>query len=263
LVYCPEFIKPLAVFDKFRLFKGLMRQHPRPLVLYRLIIAHIAIILGAFMTKDYALSAMSKAYAHWAPIYDTVYAKMLRPARREAVAAAQSNGARILEVGCGTGLSLRDYGPGFQVTGVDLSEPMLRQAQAKIDQFTLHDSCALAVMDACRLGFADDGFDAVVGQFMITLVPDAEAALDEFARVLRPGGEIILANHIGAQSGLLAAIENGVAPLAQKLGWRSNFPLQRISDWARSRGFNVASVKRVAPVGFFTLIRLQDSKASA
>ena len=48
-------------------------------------------------------------------------------------------------------------------------------------------------MDVCRLGYADASFDAVVAQFLITLVPDPEAALSEFLRVVRPGGEIVLA----------------------------------------------------------------------
>ena len=61
---------------------------------------------------------------------------------------------------------------------------------------------ALAVMDAKHLAFPDDAFDVIVAQYVITAVPDPEATLDEFARVLKPGGEIVLVNHIGAESGL-------------------------------------------------------------
>ena len=87
---------------------------------------------------------------------------------------------------------------------------------------------ALAVMDAQHLGFPDDFFDAVVAQYVITAVPDPEAALDEFARVLKPGGEIILVNHIGAESGPRRLFEQGFAPLARRLGWRPEF---RGSGW--------------------------------
>ena len=212
------------------------------------------------MAKDIDLSTITRAYARWAPFYDRVYAQLLRAGRREAVNAAKATGKRILEVGCGTGLSLPDYETGFEVTGVDLSEHMLRKAQEKVHDLALPGVVGLAVMDACRLGFADDTFDAVVGQYMITLVPDAEAALDEFARVVRPNGEIILVNHIGAESGLLARWEKAIAPLAKKVGWRSEFALKRITDWAQTRGFSVVSVKRVAPMGFFTLIRLRDTR---
>ena len=65
----------------------------------------------------------------------------------------------------------------------------------------------------------------VVAQYVITAVPDPEATLDEFARVLKPGGEIVLVNHIGAETGLRRAFEQGFAPVARRLGWRPEFPL--------------------------------------
>ena len=60
---------------------------------------------------------------------------------------------------------------------------------------------ALEVMDAERLNFPDDSFDVVVAQYVVTAVPNPEAALDEFARVLKPGGEIILLSRVGAETG--------------------------------------------------------------
>ena len=212
------------------------------------------------LAKDIDLSTITKAYAKWAPIYDMVYARLLRAGRNEAVKSALATGKDILEVGVGTGLSLEDYPASYRVTGIDLSKPMLDKAAEKVARQNLTAVNGLAVMDACRLGFKDSSFDAVVGQYMITLVPDAEAALDEFARVLRPGGEIILVNHIGAEGGLMATWERAIAPLAKRVGWRSEFPLQRIRDWAAPRGFGIAAVKRVAPFGFFTVMRLRDGR---
>jgi phosphatidylethanolamine/phosphatidyl-N-methylethanolamine N-methyltransferase len=212
------------------------------------------------MAKDIDLSTIRKAYAKWAPIYDSVYSRLLYAGRVEAVKAACAAGQDILEVGCGTGLSLGDYPSHMRVTGVDLSPDMLARAAQKVHSQQLTAITGLAVMDACRLGFADGQFDAVVGQYMITLVPDAEAALDEFARVLKPGGEIILVNHIGASKGLRAAFESAIAPLAKKVGWRTEFPVSRLADWAKARGFDVAMVKPVAPFGFFTLVRMKDAR---
>ncbi len=213
-------------------------------------------------TKDIDLSTITRAYAKWAPFYDTVYARFLLPGRNEAVKAALACGPEILEVGVGTGLSLGDYPEGYRVTGIDLSKPMLDRAADKITGQRLENVLGLAVMDACRLGFRDDAFDAVVGQYMITLVPDAEAALDEFARVLKPGGEIILVNHIGAETGLVASLEKAVAPLAKRIGWRSEFQLGRIRAWAETAGFAVASAKRVGLAGFFTVVRLKDGRTA-
>ena len=84
-------------------------------------------------------------------------------------------------------------------------------------------------MDATHLAFPDDSFDVVVAQYVITAVPDPEATLDEFARVLKPGGEIVLVNHIGAEAGMRRAFENAFAPVARRLGWRPEFPWARLT----------------------------------
>ena len=66
---------------------------------------------------------------------------------------------------------------------------------------------------------------------------DPEATLDEFARVLKPGGEIILVNHIGAESRAAPrSSSNGFAPVARRLGWRPEFRLERLADWAARHG---------------------------
>lgn len=215
------------------------------------------------MAKDIELSTITRAYAKWAPFYDAVYTRILRQGQVEAARAALACGTDILEVGVGTGLSLGDYPAGYRVTGIDLSKPMLDRAAEKVAAQNLTSIAGLVVMDACRLGFRDKAFDAVVGQYMITLVPDAEAALDEFARVLKPGGEIVLVNHIGAERGVIAAIERAVAPLAKRVGWRSEFQLGRIRAWAESAGFTLLSAKRVGFAGFFTVVRLKDTRATS
>lgn len=209
------------------------------------------------MASDYDLKTNVKAYERWAPFYDKVYTNLLSVPRRLSVEAAVACGPEILEVGLGTGLSLPDYPAGVTVSGVDLSPHMLAKAQEKIDLHRLTCVRGLAVMDACNLGFGDAVFDAVSAQFVITLVPDPEKAMDEFARVLKPGGEIIVANHIGAESGPMAWFETLAEPFAKRLGWRPNFPLQRIRDWASTRGFEVISAQKVGPIGYFMVIRLK------
>ena len=75
-------------------------------------------------------------------------------------------------------------------------------------------------------------FDVVVAQYVITAVPDPEAALDEFVRVTKPGGEIILVNHLGAEAGPRRLFEQGFAPMARRLGWRPEFRWERLAQWA-------------------------------
>ncbi len=91
-------------------------------------------------------------------------------------------------------------------------------------------------MDAQHLGFPDASFDVVVAQYVITTVPDPEATLDEFVRVTKPGGEIILVNHLGAEAGPRRLFEQGFAPVARRLGWRPEFRWQRLAQWAERHG---------------------------
>ena len=207
---------------------------------------------------------IAKAYARWAPIYDVVFGAVFERGRMAAIAAAERIGGRILEVGVGTGISLPDYRRTSRLIGVDLSEPMLRKAHERVTTQALDHVDGVAVMDAQRLGFPDATFDVVVAQYVITVVPDPEATLDEFARVVRPGGEIILVNHIGAETGLRRAFEQWFSPIARRLGWRPEFPWARLSRWAERHG-GVALIERrpMPPLGHFSRIRFGKAQSDA
>ncbi len=208
------------------------------------------------MGTDISKSSVERAYARWAPIYDLVFGAVFDRGRRAAIAAAERIGGRILEVGVGTGISLPDYARSNRLVGVDLSEPMLRKARARVAEHALSNVELLAVMDAERLALPDESFDVVVAQYVITAVPHPEATLDEFARLVRPGGEIVLVNHIGAESGPRALFEQWFAPLARRLGWRPEFRFQTLADWAeRHGGVRVLERRPMPPLGHFSLIR--------
>jgi phosphatidylethanolamine/phosphatidyl-N-methylethanolamine N-methyltransferase len=210
------------------------------------------------MGADISKSSVERAYARWAPVYDLVFGAVFERGRRAAIAAAERIGGRILEVGVGTGISLPAYARANRLVGVDLSEPMLRKAQERVTELKLDNVEALAVMDAERLALPDKFFDVVVAQYVITAVPHPEATLDEFVRVIRPGGEIVLVNHIGAESGPRRLFETGFAPLARRLGWRPEFPFARLSDWAaRNGGVRVVERRPMPPLGHFSLIRFE------
>ncbi|NIX76164.1 class I SAM-dependent methyltransferase [Microvirga terricola] len=210
------------------------------------------------MTEGPTTALMRKAYARWAPIYDLIYDKLTEPAARAAVNATVACGPRVLEAGVGTGLSLGYYPKTAEVYGVDLSEDMLKRAQEKVEKRGLTHVKSLQVMDVTHLAFADEMFDAVTAQFIITLVPDPEKALSEFARVLKPGGEIVLANHFGQPSGPIATLEEIAAPLAKAIGWSSSFKATRVEEWARSTGcMEVVELRSLFPAGFFKLMRIR------
>jgi phosphatidylethanolamine/phosphatidyl-N-methylethanolamine N-methyltransferase len=214
---------------------------------------------------DLDKGTIEKAYARWAPVYDLVFGAVFDKGRQAAIAAAERIGGRILEVGVGTGISLPDYNSHNRLVGVDISLPMLRKARERVATHELDNVEALAVMDACGLGLPSASFDAVVAQYVITAVPHPEATLDEFARVLKPGGEIILVNHIGAETGLRRVFEQGFAPVARQLGWRPEFPWARLTDWLdRTPGMHLIERRPMPPLGHFALIRFgKDALAAA
>jgi phosphatidylethanolamine/phosphatidyl-N-methylethanolamine N-methyltransferase len=208
--------------------------------------------------------AVARAYARWAPVYDFVFGRVFATGRAASIEAAERVGGRILDVGVGTGISLQDYKRTNRITAVDYSEPMLKQARRRVLERKLDHVECIAVMDAQNLGFSDAVFDVVVAQFVITTVPDPEAVLDEFVRVVRPGGEIILVNHIGAESGPRWLFEQGFAPIARKLGWRPEFPWKRIADWAKGRsGVRFVERRPMPPLGHFSLIRFEKLGAGS
>jgi phosphatidylethanolamine/phosphatidyl-N-methylethanolamine N-methyltransferase len=156
----------------------------------------------------------------------------------------------------GTGISLPDYSPSNRLCGIDISEPMLRKAQQRVDELGLTNVEGLWVMDAEHLSFPDASFDVVVAQYVVTTVPNPEATLDEFARVLKPGGEIVLVSRIGAEAGLRRAFERWFAPAARKLGWRTEFSWERYAHWAqRCDGMRLVERRAMPPLGHFSLIR--------
>jgi phosphatidylethanolamine/phosphatidyl-N-methylethanolamine N-methyltransferase len=210
------------------------------------------------MGTDFDKASIERAYARWAPIYDLVFGAVFDRGRGAAIAAAERIGGRILEVGVGTGISLPDYARANRLVGVDLSEPMLRKARARVAEHALSNVELLAVMDAERLALPDESFDVVVAQYVITAVPHPEATLDEFARLVRPGGEIVLVNHIGAESGPRALFEQWFAPLARRLGWRPEFRFRTLADWAeRHGGVRLIERRAMPPMGHFSLIRFE------
>jgi phosphatidylethanolamine/phosphatidyl-N-methylethanolamine N-methyltransferase len=205
---------------------------------------------------------ITKAYDRWAPVYDLVFGAVFERGRHAAIAAAERIGGSILEVGVGTGISLPDYAPTNRIFGVDISPAMLRKAQERVDELGLRHVEGLTVMDGERLSFSDASFDVVVAQYVITTVPNPEATLDEFARVLKPGGEIVLVSRVGAEAGLRRTLEQWFAPAARRLGWRTEFAWDRYVRWAeRTHGVRLVERRAVPPLGHFSLIRFAKTGA--
>lgn len=210
------------------------------------------------MATTMQTQGVAAAYDRWAPIYDLVFGAVFKRGRCAAIEAADRLGGRVLEVGVGTGISLPQYGKHVRLFGVDISEAILRKASERVKTQGLGNVEGLKVMDAEALEFEDGAFDSVVAQYVITAVPNPEAALDEFARVVRQGGEIIITTRIGAGRGFRGMIEKALMPITSRLGFRTEFPFQRYADWEQANG-RVRLVERSAlpPLGHFELLRFR------
>jgi phosphatidylethanolamine/phosphatidyl-N-methylethanolamine N-methyltransferase len=216
------------------------------------------------MQRDPDRQVMEKAYARWAPVYDALCGPIFVNGRRAAAKVARQVGGQILEIGVGTGLSFDDYDATTEITGIDISEPMIARARQRAASGRYPHVKGLAVMDAHELRFSDATFDCVVGQFVITLVANPERVLSECARVVKPGGQIILVNHLYSERGLAATIERMLAQKARRLGLRPEFPFQRLADWAQSHGgTELIERRKVPPLGLYTLVRFRRVPARA
>lgn len=202
------------------------------------------------------LDAVETSYRRWAPVYDATFGRITRMGRNRAVETINARRGRVLEVGVGTGLSLSRYAPHLEVTGIDYSEDMLDVARRRVADENLHQVRELRQMDARTLDFPDNHFDTVVAMYLVSVVPDPERVMAEVARVCKPGGQVVIVNHFARDHGFLAWVERLFAPLADKLGWHSDFARARIMG---EPSLQVAEESRMAPFGLFTFLRLQKT----
>jgi phosphatidylethanolamine/phosphatidyl-N-methylethanolamine N-methyltransferase len=134
---------------------------------------------------------------------------------------------------------------------------MLNKARKRVAELGLTNVEGLWVMDAESMSFEDESFDVVVAQHVVTTVENPEATLDELARVLKPGGEIVLISRVGADDGLRLGVERRLMPVSRKLGWRTEFAWERYARWlAGKQDMQLAERRAMPPFGHFYLIRL-------
>jgi phosphatidylethanolamine/phosphatidyl-N-methylethanolamine N-methyltransferase len=163
---------------------------------------------------DRQTAATQARYDRIAPVYDLmewfVENSAFQEWRKDLWSRLPSG--RILEVGVGTGKNMPYYPPDAQVTAIDLSERMLAQAQRKADELGLQ--VDLRHMDVQDLGFPQDTFAAAVATFVFCSVPIPVRGLREIARVVKPGGDIWLLEHVRINKPLIGLLMDFANPLA-------------------------------------------------
>jgi phosphatidylethanolamine/phosphatidyl-N-methylethanolamine N-methyltransferase len=173
---------------------------------------------------------VEKIYSVYSGFYDILFGTIFHDSRRAAVhLLGIKPGERVLEVGVGTGLSLPFYPRDCQVVGIDLTGPMLEKGFEKISRKGLR-HIHLQRMDATRMAFAENSFDAVVAAYVMTAVPQPRSVLLEMCRVCRPGGRIVLLNHFSNGHPVLSRMERIISPLCAKIGFRTDLALDELLE---------------------------------
>lgn len=188
-------------------------------------------------------AATRTRYNRIAPMYDTMEAFAERVAfgawRQELWAAVPAG--RVLEVGVGTGKNLSFYPPGAQMTAIDLSDQMLARARRRAAGLGV--KVDLRLMDAQCLEFPDAWFDAAVTTFVFCSVPDPVAGLRELGRVVRPGGDIWLLEHMRVDRPFVGSLMDLLNPLVVRvMGANIN---RRTVENVRRAGLKLVTVKEL------------------
>jgi len=120
-------------------------------------------------------------------------------------------GEHVLEVGVGTGKNFPYYPKDTRVTAIDFSDKMLERAQKKKQRNKL--SVELELMDVESLCYADNSFDTVIATFVFCSVPQPHKGLQELYRVCKPGGQVLLLEHVLSTKPMMAKMMNLMNPL--------------------------------------------------
>lgn len=193
----------------------------------------------------------SKLYSEFAPLYDKIFGKIFY-SRLESVIEDLDipPGAKVLEVGAGTGTSFPAYPKHCNVTGIDLAPDMLARAQRKIrDNGWTH--LTVREMNALDLEFPDNSFDYVMAFHVVTVVPDPIRMIAEAKRVCKPGGKIVIVNHFTSDVPVLGTLTEALDPITRWLGWRTNL---RLKPFIRTTHLPVERVYKLSKTSLYTVL---------
>ncbi len=177
-----------------------------------------------------------------APHYDrqiSFFERVLFGGGRE-WATAQVDGD-ILEIAVGTGRNFRFYAPPARVTGIEFSGEMLARARPRAERASAE--IELMQADAQALPFDDESFDSIVITLALCTIPDDRAAVREARRVLRPGGRLVLLEHVRSPARRVRAVQRMIEPFSVR--FEGDHLLRDPLDYLEIEGFEIESATRL------------------
>jgi len=200
----------------------------------------------------------SALYYEFSHLYDVFFGRVFFPRIVRVIRSLGIEpGARVLELGVGTGLSLEAYPQHCQVTGIDLAPEMLERAQDRVNRNGWR-HVTLQQGDALNLAFADDAFDYVMAFHVVSVVPDPQRMMAEAERVCRPGGLLAIINHFRSRQRAVARVQRGIDPITRRLGWTTTLCLPQLLDGSR---LHVERQWKTSPRSLFTIVVARNAKA--
>lgn len=201
-------------------------------------------VMTSSQDRDLQNAHRQRAWRKQAPTYDRLigwWERRMFGEEHRPWACARAEG-RVLEVAVGTGLNLPFYDAGLDVVGIDLSPDMLALARRRAHEIGA--DVDLREGDAHALGFADESFDSVVCTFSLCNIPDTDQALAEMHRVLRPGGRLILLDHVRSSVSLVRWLQKALESLTLRID--GDHLTRRPSESVERHGFEIIERDRFA-----------------
>ncbi|MFA7292615.1 MAG: class I SAM-dependent methyltransferase [Rhodocyclaceae bacterium] len=197
--------------------------------------------------------SLKTSYTLIAPFYDAAIDRATRASRRASLEHLPKPPGRILINGIGTGLDLPLLPPQHHYVGLDLTAAMLRRAQPRCHRAHTGLDFSPVQGDAHTLPFANASFDHAVLHLILAVVPDPNACLNEVARVVKPGGMVLIFDKFlkPGQPALLRRLAN---PLARRVATRLDVVFEDVLG--NSPGLKLESNQPALAAGWFRLIRL-------
>jgi ubiquinone/menaquinone biosynthesis C-methylase UbiE len=163
---------------------------------------------------------------------------------------SQVRGPKVLEVGVGTGKNIPYYPPGLEITAIDLTPGMLERARKRAA--ALNQSVDLLLGDIQALEFPDASFDTAVATFVFCSVPNPLLGLSEFKRVVKPGGQVLLLEHVRSTNQIEGALMDALNPLVVRI-MGANINRRTVENVQKS-GLVLEKVEDLGMGGIFKLI---------